>query len=229
MKFEQILDEATYGKEPQEIAKKIFENVFDKIKSGKKFYFDISPYFPNSPKSVNFFYAKNNGRDANAEVISNKFSYDLMFYRDFQKEMSTNRNNLELIKESFLQTIEHEIIHIMDFIRSNGKFRRSKIINKYGTIERYHKEYNSGGSKGMRAYYTHELEFNRLLNQLVEWIKDNQAGVDRKIKNRKDLIKLIKIFDDKSETGRAFDKDEELYRALILRLNREGVLPKDFK
>ena len=177
MKFEQILDEATYGKEPQEIAKKIFDNVFDKIKLGKKFYFDISPYFPNSPKPVSFFYSRSSGRNANAEVISNKFSYDLMFYRDFLKEMSTNRNNLELIKEHYLQTIEHEVIHIMDFIRSNGKFRKSKITDKYGTVENHLKAYNSGGSKGMRAYYTHELEFNRLLNQLVEWIKDNQAGV----------------------------------------------------
>ena len=232
MNITQVLNEATYGTKPREIADSIFKKAFEKIKVGKKFYLDISEYFPDSPKAVNFFYKKriDMNDNANAEVISNKFSFDIIFYRNFEEDMHYNRNREDAIAESYRDTIEHEVIHVLDFVRSNGKTRQSKMIKNYGSISEYRKAWNSNNSKiSKKAYYTHDMEFNRLLNQMVQWIKANKAGFDKKITSKKELMRFIKLFEDDIGTAKLFNNNPEFYRALILRLNREGVLPKDFK
>lgn len=236
MNIQEVLNEATWGKLPEEISTKIMNKLFNKIKEGKKFYEDITEYFPNADpnKPINFFFrpTKDNSHDSNAEIISNKYSIEFAFYRNYNLEAEEYKSEGIPDSEhmdSFKDTIEHEVIHILDLLRSNGKTRSSKIKKEFGSVSKYNEIIiGRDTNEAKRAYFKDDLELNRLLTQIAEFFKDKKVQIEKKVNNKQDILKFIRIWDGE-ESSEAFSKDEKLYRALILRLNREGVLPKNFK
>ena len=229
MNIQQILNESTWGNLPNEITKKIFNIVFDKIKTGKKFSVEITKFFPNNKIPIYFMGNKNHVDGSNAEVIINDINYIIRFYRDYNADIAADYDE-EIIEEAYFDTIEHEVIHILDFLRAKGKSRISNLKKEYGTISRWNQitMNNDNPKESLKAYYKNVNEFNRLLNQVVRYFKEHKRKLDEKIKVKEDMIRFIKAWEGE-ETSEAFNEDNKLYKALILRLNREGVLPKGFK
>lgn len=229
MNIQQILNESTWGNLPNEITKKIFNIVFDKIKTGKKFSVEITKFFPSNKIPIYFMSNKNHVDGSNAEVIVNDINYIIRFYRDYNADIAEGYDD-DLLKENYFDTIEHEVIHVLDFLRAGGKSRISNLKKEYGTISRWNQitMNNDNPKESIKAYYKNVNEFNRLLNQVVEFFKSHRDKIENKIKDKESLMRFIKIWEGE-ETSEAFNEDDKLYKALILRLNREGVLPKGFK
>lgn len=232
MNIQQILNESTWGSLPKEIAKKIFNMVYGKIKIGKKFSVEITDLFKNINNNnipIFFHYRKGNGRGSNAEVLHNDINYTIMFYRNYLVDASEGYDE-ETISDSYYDTIEHEVIHVLDTLRAKGKIRTANLRKEYGSNSRWNELATSSENpkESIKAYYKNVNEFNRLINQVVEFFKSNKNAIEKKIKNKQDLMKFLKIWEGE-ETSEAFNEDDKLYKSLIVRLNREGVLPKGFK
>lgn len=229
MNIQQILNESTWGSLPKEITNKIFNIVYDKIKIGKKFSIEITKFFPNNKIPIYFIYNKSHVDGSNAEVIHNNINYAIMFYRNHKEDTDAGYDD-DILKENYFDTIEHEVIHVLDFLRAGGKSRISNLKKEYGTISKWNQitMNNDNPKESIKAYYKNINEFNRLLNQVVEFFKSHRDKMENKIRDKEALMKFIKVWEGE-ETSEAFNEDDKLYKALILRLNREGVLPKGFK
>jgi hypothetical protein len=135
----------------------------------------------------------------------------------------------EEVYSSFLQTFDHEIIHIFDLLRSGNKTNSYKQKKEHGSISKYNELITNADTnvgKAVEAYLNNDLEKNRLFNQLIRFLKRNDYY--KKITNKKELLKYVEDADS-PEIAKAVINNEKLYRSFILRLNREGVLSKEFK
>lgn len=232
MNLKEFLKEETWGTEPKEITEKILDVIFPRIKknTNKDDSVDITSFFPSINKFIKakviYRYLPNDERKKSDDGCTKREKGGLAIEIYLNYNELRNEYSLKVVENSFKEVIEHEVVHCLDFIRSGGLTNTYKLKKEYGNLDKYDKAVSGG--EGLKAYFKDDLEKNRLFTQIVEFFKSNPKKTVEKILNKKSLIKFIDIKDGKN-TAKAFNEDPKLYKALILRLNREGVFPSGFK
>ncbi len=145
--------------------------------------------------------------------------YDWYVFCEFDKtkssyiDISYSRHRLKIYIDSkdrnyddVLQSIKHEVIHILDFLKSIEK-------NKGILLD---KKFRKGYNDNSLSYYNYSQEFNQLIHYL------DKLSKKIKFNNYQDLIEYLRgeesLYIDKEAT-----KDPSFKKRLLSRIARENI------
>jgi len=203
---------STYNKEVLDISNDILSLVKENLPNLYKSFIDITYLFTHNPYKIKVFFTYNftshnrNVCTAPAHLIIDIYMDGNEFYK-----------NEEINESLFLESIFHETIHVMDFLKSNNKKLSHKSLSNLDL---------KNDISYSHVYYCDIYEFNVLINKIKLAYKiSNKFKEDwSNVKNYKDILSVI----DKLECSRFFPKyfikDEVWRNRLYKRLYKEKLI-----
>lgn len=218
MKIETILNEATYEKEVLAITNTLITLINKKIKEEKKYNLNV--------RNITELFKKY----ADTKDIRIYLTYNLLSPRR-QVETIPNGSVIDIVikdnyiyneklnEKVFFESLSHEVIHALDFLRAENKVGKAK--------KSLHKEELRKDPSHSHAYYNDDYEFNVLINKVKVEAKLNKTFRERLKEFGKDYKSMNKLL-AYTEFGRFipkyFLKDEDFKKKLYKRLVREKLI-----
>ena len=144
------------------------------------------------------------GASAIADNLSGRMEIELVLW-DNVKDSS-----IGFLTRAYKEPLQHEVMHILDFIRSKGKYH----VNKYKKIDWEDEDFI--------VYYNHELEFNQAVNHICLAAKSDLKFFRHMAKMKYKLLSYVKEVEP--NFYRALYVNKKLYNKFLSRLVREKII-----